>query len=142
MRKTPLLFIAAPIAITLLLSGCESPATSMTQEQVSGLSNEQLCSLKSSYPWEQKTELEIGKRNLNCDPAYNECLGRGNQPNTPAMTTCIIQVRENWALQQEIQRKNTQIQNQQIQMNNQAVINSIRNSHSRAVITPNSTIYY
>lgn len=142
MRQTPLIFFIAPVAACLLLNGCESPAASMTPQQVSQLSNDQLCDLKNSYPWEQNTELEVGKRNLICDPAYNQCLGQGNKPDSPNMTTCINQLRENWALQEELGRKEQQLRTQQIQNTQQQTLNSLINSRPRqqVIYGPNGYI--
>ncbi len=111
--------------IVTLLSGCYSPAAEMSPQQISMMSDMQLCQLKNSYPWEQNTEIEIGRRNLNCDPAYNECLSQGHRPNSPAMAMCIKQVRENWALQREVQKKDAQLQQQQVQQSNERMWNNI-----------------
>ncbi len=106
----------------LCLGACQSPAVGMSPQELSSLSNEQLCSLQLSYPWEQKTEMEIGRRNLNCDPAFNQCLGQGHQPSSPGMTSCINQVRENWRLQKQVEDQQRQMQYQQIQMQNQQMM--------------------
>lgn len=102
-----------------LLSACGSPAKQMTPQQISMLSNQQLCELKNRYAWEQNTEIEIGRRNLNCDPAFNECIEKGNKPNTPAMGICVEQTRKIWALQRELERKEDKIEYQQMQIENQ-----------------------
>lgn len=132
------------IFLLFILSGCGSPAQQMTPQQISMLSNEQLCQLKNSYPWEQNTEIEIGRRNLNCDPAYNECIGRGNKPNTPAMAMCINQLRENWAMKKELEKKDAQLKQQQIQNSNQAMWDNLlektRKPRQQIVETPNGTI--
>lgn len=108
------------ILTTILLAGCvTSPAVQMTSQEVSQLSNRQLCELRNNYPWEQNTEIEIGRRNLNCDPAENECLAQGNRPGTPAMALCVKQMRDGWAMQKELQQKDSQLQQQQIRMQNQ-----------------------
>lgn len=87
----------------LILSGCVSPAASMTQEQVATFSNQQLCELTWNYPYEQKTQLEIGRRGLNCDPVYIECDNSGLEPGTPAFTLCMKNIQERNALAQQVQ---------------------------------------
>lgn len=102
------------LLISLLsLTACTSPAVTMTQAQVASLSNQQLCDLKNTYPYEQKTEVEIGRRNLNCDPVFNYCRIQGIEPNTPAMGMCIRNVHEQAAMEQQIQIQQSQLQAQE-----------------------------
>lgn len=100
------------ISSALLLGACASPAQNMSPQQVSQLSDLQLCQLKNSYAYEQKTEIEIGKRNLNCHPAYMECASRGLKNGTPEMSLCANQVQENWAMQQRIQEQERELERQ------------------------------
>jgi hypothetical protein len=94
----------------LILSGCVSPAANMTPEQVATFSNQQLCELTWNYPYEQKTQLEIGRRGLNCDPVYIECDNSGLEPGTPAFTLCMNNIRQRNALAQQVQIQQTQLQ--------------------------------
>ncbi len=86
------LLILAPM---LLLAACASPTFQMSPEQIATLSDDQLCAYKNNYRNETKLELEIGRRQLNCNRFYRECLNRGNQPGTQAMAFCMDLVREN-----------------------------------------------
>lgn len=109
-----------------MLSGCAtSPALQMSPEQVSMLSNAQLCELHNNYSPVSTTEVEIGRRNLNCDPAINECIGRGNKMGTPAMALCVQDLRQSWAMQRQLQQQDQQLQQQQTQMNNQRMWDNI-----------------
>lgn len=103
------------IGLTLMVVGCASPAVNMTPEQISMLSDNQLCQLQSSYGWEAKTETEIGRRQLNCDPAYRTCIAQGYTPNTPEANGCAVQMRENWALQEKIKQQEAELKEQQRQ---------------------------
>lgn len=105
------------IPFMLLLAGCGSPLGDMTPQQISTLSDDQLCAYRNNYPYEEKTELEIGKRKLNCDPATRECQSTGHMLGTPAMALCVKQTRENWAMQEHLEQQQQQMiqQQQQIQ---------------------------
>jgi hypothetical protein len=109
-KYTSLLSLAA---LCLVLTACQSPTATMHPQQVSQLSNQQLCNLKNSYPWEQNLELELGKRGLNCDPDFNECRNRGIDTSSPAMASCINDIREKRQLQREMQQQQMQMQQQQ-----------------------------
>jgi hypothetical protein len=87
----------------IILSACASPAAQMTPEQVSNLSNQQLCELTWNYPYEQKTQVEIGKRKINCDPVYIECDNSGVKPGTPGFMLCMKNVQERNELAQQAQ---------------------------------------
>ena len=89
----------------LLVTACASPAQNMSVEQVSQLSDVQLCQLRGAYMYEPKTETEIGRRNLNCHPAYLECSNQGLQNGTPEMTLCARQLQEKWELQRQLQQQ-------------------------------------
>ena len=102
-----------PIILILGLAACASPAVNMSPEQVSQLSNDQLCQLKNSYAWEQKTEVEIGKRNLNCDPIYNQCRYQGHEDGSPQLASCMQQIRENLRLKQQMQAQQQEMERQQ-----------------------------
>jgi hypothetical protein len=132
------------LSLVLIVSACaESPATTMTPQQISTLSNTQLCGLHNNYAWDQATEMEIGRRNLICDPAYIECSNRGNKPGTPAMALCMDQLRQNWALQEEVQKKDHELQQKQIELNNQQRWNNILNQSNRPqqlISTPHGVI--
>lgn len=109
-------FLITLSGFTLLASACQpipSPATTMSPEQISQLSNQQLCELKNSYVWEQKTEVEIGKRNLNCDPDYNECLAKGIDPTTSSMGYCIKDIQEKRALEEKLEEKEAELKRKQ-----------------------------
>lgn len=121
------------IFAVLSLTACVSPAAQMTPEQLSTLSNQQLCNLKNNYLWDQNTEIEVGRRNLNCDPIYNECLLRGAEPNGAEMALCMNQIREQQAMQRTINQQQAEldlqrrrndmiVQSQQVQARNQVVI--------------------
>jgi len=73
----------------------------MTDQQVRGLTDDQLCEYKNNYRDEYRTEAEIGRRGLNCDRYFRECLRRGNKPGTQAMGFCIDLVKENERLRSE-----------------------------------------
>lgn len=97
------------LACIMLVAACASPAEQMTMQEVSQLSDKQLCELKRTYRWEKKTELEIGKRNLNCDPDYIECSSRGVKPNSPEMAVCIDHLRENRALKEKLEQQQREL---------------------------------
>jgi hypothetical protein len=100
------------LCVLVLLSGCMSPAARMSQEDISSLSNQQLCGLNNSYGWEEKTQIEIGRRNLNCDPVFNECLNRGSKPNTPEMALCTNQIRQTMQLEEQVKRQQKTLESQ------------------------------
>jgi hypothetical protein len=91
------------IVFSLYISGCASPLQSMTRAEIQTLSDAQLCYYRNSYPFDKNTELEVGARGLNCDPAYIECSSRGYEDNSNDLALCMGQLRENWRLQQELQ---------------------------------------
>jgi hypothetical protein len=92
------------------LAACASPAAQMSPQQISSLSNQQLCDLQNNYLWDQNTEIEIGRRNLNCDPIYNECLLRGMKPDGPEMALCMNQIRETQALQAKVAQQQRELE--------------------------------
>lgn len=85
----------------MILAGCASPAMNFTDAQVQALGDEQLCTYRNNYRSESRTEAEIARRGLNCDPFYRECLARGNKPGTEAMGFCVAMLRENQRLRDE-----------------------------------------
>ena len=87
--------------IVLVLTGCASPTFQMSQEQVRGLSDTQLCSYKNNYRAETKLEAEVARRGVNCDRYFQECLRRGNKPGTEAMDFCMDILRQNERLKYE-----------------------------------------
>jgi hypothetical protein len=89
--------------LVLTLSACASPAANMSSQQVASLSDQQLCNLQWNYPYEAKTEVEIGRRNLNCDPAYLECKSSGLKDGSPSLSHCIKTVQERNVLAQQVQ---------------------------------------
>ncbi len=88
-------------ALIVLLAACASPTFQMTPEQVRSLNDNQLCTYKNNYRSETKLDGEIARRNLNCDRFHRECLNRGNQPGTQAMSFCEDVLRENERLRRE-----------------------------------------
>lgn len=107
--KNPV-FAITVLSLALLVAACASPAEHMSMQEVSTLSDKQLCDLKRMYRWEKKTELEIGRRNLNCDPDYIECASRGVKPNSPEMAVCIDQLRENRELKEKIEAQQRELE--------------------------------
>jgi len=93
------------------LAACASPAAQMTPEQISSLSNQQLCNLKNNYLWDQNTEVEIGRRNLNCDPVYNECVQRGAESG-PELSLCMNQIRDKQVMEQKIAQQEAELEAQ------------------------------
>ncbi|PZO86701.1 MAG: hypothetical protein DI626_05805 [Micavibrio aeruginosavorus] len=77
-----------PFLLLILVSACASPAKDMTAEQVSHLSDEQLCDMSKSYAFEAKIEVEIGKRDLQCTDEYLACKRQGYKPRTPDFENC------------------------------------------------------
>jgi hypothetical protein len=100
------------LALIIPLTGCESPAARMSPHDIASLSNQQLCSLNNSYGWEEKTQIEIGRRNLNCDPIFNECINRGTKQNTPEMALCINQIHQTLALQEQLEEQQRDLEYQ------------------------------
>ena len=82
-------------SLLLLLTACASPTFEMTPAQVASLSDDQICKYDNNYRDETKLELEIAKRNLNCDPYYRTCLKQGNAPGSQAIKFCQDVLREN-----------------------------------------------
>lgn len=115
------------ISLTLIVSSCVSPATNMSPDQISQLSSQQLCELRNTYGWEQKTEIEIGKRDLNCDPDYNECLAKGADPKTPAMAYCIKEIQEKRAMKNKIAKQEYEIKQQQEKYERERIYNESLN---------------
>lgn len=72
----------------LILSACASPSETMTQEQVSMLSDLQLCEYRNNYSTNNKLEIEIGRRNLDCSKESVYCLKRGHKKDDPDFNTC------------------------------------------------------
>lgn len=83
-----------PLVPILFLSGCVSPAAQMSPDQLASLTNQQLCELTWAYPYEVKTQVEIGQRGINCDPAHIECSNMGLQDGTPGFANCLGVVNE------------------------------------------------
>jgi hypothetical protein len=83
------------IPLILLAAACASPTFQMTPEQVMSLTDDQLCTYQNNYRAETKLEMEIARRNLNCNRFHRECLRRGNVPGTEAMAFCESLLREN-----------------------------------------------
>lgn len=106
--------ITLPLILTLFVAACASPATKMTEHQVSQLSDLQLCQLKNSYSYEQKTEVEIGKRNLNCHPAYMQCRQNGYDNNSQEIHTCAQNLADRWALEKELAEKERELEFERI----------------------------
>lgn len=104
------------LSLVILLGACSSPAQNMTEHQISQLSDIQLCQLKSSYAYEPKTEVEIGKRQINCHPAYLECEQKGFKRGTAELSICADQL----VKQAELQKK---IDQQQKELNRQKLLN-------------------
>lgn len=120
MKKTTALFV------TTLLAGCAQPqVVHYSTEQIAQLSNAQLCELKNHYNPNANIEVEVGRRNLICDPIINECLGRGNKLGTPAMSLCIKEIKENIALKQELAQKEAELKQKNIQLQNQQMWENI-----------------
>lgn len=89
------------IVLVCIITACSSPAELMNDQQVRALSDDQLCDYKNAYRNEYRTEAEIGRRGLNCNRYYRECLRRGNQPESQAMSFCMDLLRENERLRYE-----------------------------------------
>lgn len=83
------------LILPILLAACASPTFEMPPQQIASLSDDQLCRYKNNYRDETKLEMEIAKRNINCDRFFRQCLNQGNQPGTQAMNFCIATLREN-----------------------------------------------
>ena len=92
---------ALVLGLICIIAGCSSPAELMNDQQVRGLSNDQLCDYKNNYRDEYRTEAEIGRRGLNCDRFHRQCLKQGNQAGTQAMAFCEATLRENERLRSE-----------------------------------------
>jgi len=86
----------------LLLVSCKSPVADYSPSQIALLSDDQLCDLSDSYRYEPKTEFEISKRGINCDPAHRECVRNGMQPRTHQMDYCVEQVRREKSYEREL----------------------------------------
>ena len=78
-----------------ILAACASPTFQMSPEQVRSLSDDQICTYNNNYRSETKLEAEVARRGLNCNRFHRECLNRGNQPGTQAMSFCEDLLREN-----------------------------------------------
>jgi hypothetical protein len=87
----------------LFLGACSSPALQMSAEQIRTLSDDQLCSYKNSYAAEPKTELEIAKRKLNCNPFHRACLKQGLEPSSKGFEVCMHLMQENQRLQRNLE---------------------------------------
>jgi|GEM_PF-2578527 len=112
------------LSVFVLLTGCASPAAKMSQRDITNLSNQQLCGLNNNYGWEEKTQIEIGRRNLNCDPVFNECANRGLKPNTPEIALCMNQIHQTLDLQAQVRKQQSDLEYQrtlnEIQLRKQA----------------------
>lgn len=84
------------IGALVLLTACASPAERMTVEQVSSLTDVQLCQINNGYRPEPKVLTEIGSRNLNCDPAVTQCMAQGVRKDNPLMPLCVSSVYAQW----------------------------------------------
>lgn len=100
------------LSVLVLLTGCESPAARMSPRDIASLSNQQLCVLNNGYGWEEKTQIEIGRRNLNCDPVFNECVSRGIKPNTSDMALCMNEIRQTQALESQVKKQESELEYQ------------------------------
>lgn len=89
------------IFMVLTLSSCASPAIHMSDQDIIRLSDDQLCDFNNNYRSESRTRAEIARRGINCDRFYRECLRRGNEPNTQAMSFCMDLLRENERLRSD-----------------------------------------
>lgn len=112
------------ILITAMLGGCAPQVVHYSTDQIAQLSNAQLCELKN-YNHNAYIEAEVGRRNLICDPIINECLGRGNRLSTPAMSLCIKEIKENLALKQELAKKEAELKQKNIELQNQQMWENI-----------------
>lgn len=92
------------LSVALSLGACASPTFEMTPAQVASLSDDQLCKYENNYRDETKLDLEISRRNLNCDRFFRACLKQGNQPGTKAMSFCQDVLRENERLRYDNDR--------------------------------------
>ncbi len=84
MKKELMIF-----SMTVFLAGCASPIESMTAQQVSTLSDSQLCYSDGIHRKGEKTRQEIQRRNLNCDPAFRYCMDSGFTPGTNPFLGCL-----------------------------------------------------
>lgn len=80
------------------LGACH-PISSMKPEEVAQLSDDQICDYENRISNNEFVVLEIGKRNLNCDPFHRACLAKGLKPKTSAINICTDQLKENDRLQ-------------------------------------------
>lgn len=82
----------------ILLAACASPTMKMSDADIAAASDDQLCKYKNNYFEEDRLNAELRRRglgDLECNRFYRECVGRGNQPGTPAMNFCMDLLREN-----------------------------------------------
>jgi hypothetical protein len=125
-RKGVLMKKTTAIFITTMLAGCAQPQViHYSTDQIAQLSNAQLCEIKNNYNPSAYIEAEVGRRNLICDPIINECLGRGNRLSTPAMALCIKEIKENFALKQELAKKEAELKQKDVQIQNQQMWDNI-----------------
>lgn len=73
-----------------VLTGCAtaSPTQTMSEDQISKLSDRQICNIRVNHLFETKLELEIGKRGLECSEEYHFCKERGLTQATPEFQNC------------------------------------------------------
>jgi len=118
------------------LVGCTSPIADMSPAQVAQLTDDQLCGYRNYYPYDQNTELEIGRRNLNCDPATRSCMKRGLNEGSPELNLCVTELRNKWAL--ESQLANQAKENERLR--NQALLNRNTANQSKFVVYPDGRV--
>ncbi len=75
--------------LAMFLAGCASPIESMTPQQISALSDSQLCYSDGIHRRGEKARQEIQRRNLNCDPDYRYCVESGFSPGTNQFLGCL-----------------------------------------------------
>jgi hypothetical protein len=120
------------------LSACVSPLESMSPAQVSQLSDDQICGFYTSYPFEEKTTLEVGKRRLNCNPNVRACMASGHKEGSAEMALCVNNRLEKARLQKQIEEQNRTIQDQK----NQIIIQESINRNQPTVHHRNGQIIY
>ncbi len=82
-NKVKAFFLCATL---LVLSACASP---LTDQEISGLSNEQLCTVSRSNP-DPRLDAEIKRKGLDCDPATLNCKAQGLKKNTKEFSSCVV----------------------------------------------------
>lgn len=131
----------AAIFFVALLGACASPAQNMTEHQISQLSDIQLCQLKRAYAYEPKTEVEIGKRKVNCHPAYLECEQKGFKRGTAELSICADQLVKQADLQKKIDQQQKELERQERQIKTQKLFHETQSiMRSKENSTPNQNI--